>query len=175
MLSTELWFKDCHVVLINTPGMSWGVQGGFTAGGERGCRGEGHQSSKSDQKHLLPLRVLWAIIGGCAHTSNWQGSFGLKRNKKQRAIKSQRGETGRLAATHRRTPLKHCGASTARGDFRTQWERRSEERRGAREGARHWFFPPRLKSQFIILRDTLYRPIAFSLFVILGTQKRSQR
>lgn len=105
--------------------------GGLRPEGRGGCREEGHQSSKSDQKHLLPLRVLWAIIGGCAHTSNWQGSFGLKRNKKQRAIKSQRGERGRLAATHRRTPLKHCGASTARGEFRTQWERRSEESRGS--------------------------------------------
>lgn len=140
MLSTELWFKDCHVALINTPGMSWrGAWGVYGRGG--GHREEGHQSSKLDQKHLLPLRVLWAIIGGCAHTSNWQGSFGLKRNKKQRAIKSQRGERGRLAATHRRTPLKHCGASTARGEFGTQRERRSEERRGVREGARHWFFP----------------------------------
>lgn len=41
------------------------------------------------------------------------------------------------------------------------------------EGARHRSPPP--KPQFIILRDTLYRSAAFSLFVILATQKRSQR
>lgn len=43
---------------------------------------------------------------------------------------------------------------------------------GARERAID--FPP-LKPQFIILRDTRYRSAAFSLFVILATQRRSQR
>lgn len=47
------------------------------------------------------------------------------------------------------------------------------EKRGERERAID--FPPPPKPQFIILRDPLYRLAAFRLFVILVTQKRSQR
>lgn len=49
-----------------------------------------------------------------------------------------------------------------------------EQHGGTGEGGAPLISPP-LKPQFIILRDTRYRSAASSLFVILATQRRSQR
>lgn len=131
---------------------------------------EKHHGGKSDLEHLLPLRILWAIIGGWAHTSRWQGSSKLKRNKKQKSIKSQRDLA--LSDTHIHTRM---GLNAAVwGVWREFSTQRSKERERRREkGSATLIFP--LWSASSSFCETLYRSLAFSLFVILGAQNRSQR
>lgn len=91
-------------------------------------------NGKSDHKHLLPLCILWPIIGGCAHTSKWQGSSRLKRNKKQRCIKSEWETLLRATRT-----LKHCSIRTVR---RVKDPQRQIERGGVgRDGEGDIDFP----------------------------------
>lgn len=68
--------------------------------------------------------------------------------------------------------FKHCGGGTVKRAWDTKKDGQWERRGGGRERSIDF---PLLKPQFIILRDTLYRSPAFSLFVILATQNRSQR
>lgn len=97
-------------------------------------------------------------MGGGAHTSKWQGSLRLKRDVKQRAIKSQRGEGGARSKALMNTVKHGDGKGKHRG-----------MERGGERGSAPLISPP-LKPRFIILRDPLYRLAAFRLFVILVTQ-----
>ncbi|CAG05585.1 unnamed protein product [Tetraodon nigroviridis] len=54
-------------------------------------------------------------MGGSAHTSKWQGSLRLKRDKKQRAIKSQREEEGAGSKALMNTPKHRDSKEKHRG------------------------------------------------------------
>lgn len=91
MLTPKLWFKDGRVAPINTPQMSWGLW----RTGHRTTT-EAVNLTRSTYFHCVSYGPL---LVGCAHTSKWQGSFRLKRNKKQRTIKSRR-EKGTCSEQH---------------------------------------------------------------------------
>lgn len=75
MLSADVRCRDGHVCVNRCSFFLFfflSTWGGALWGG--GGAVETQQSGKSERRHLLPLRILWAIIGGCARTSQqwWQ-------------------------------------------------------------------------------------------------------